>query len=70
MRYLVYLEARNFYRIEREDKSGTGYVDFIFYPEKKDDDCIILELKVDHTVDEAIKQIKDRNYALNIQKLN
>ncbi len=29
---LVYLEARDLYRIEREDKAGTGYVDFIFYP--------------------------------------
>ena len=27
---LVYLSARNKYRIEREDKAGKGYVDFIF----------------------------------------
>ena len=27
---LVYLEARDFYQIEREDKAGIGYVDFIF----------------------------------------
>ena len=32
---LVYLEARDFYRIEREDRAGIGYVDFIFYPMKK-----------------------------------
>lgn len=32
---LVYLEARDFYQIEREDKAGIGYVDFIFYPMKK-----------------------------------
>ena len=61
---LVYLEARDTYRIEREDKAGIGYVDFIFYPYRKDDDCIILELKVDHTALEAIRQIKDRKYAL------
>lgn len=64
---LVYLEARDRYRIEREDKAGTGYVDFIFYPLKKDDDCIILELKVDHTAEEAIQQIKDRQYALKFR---
>lgn len=27
-------------------------------------DGIILELKVDHTVDEALRQIKDKKYAL------
>lgn len=65
---LVYLSARDTYRVEREDKSGKGYVDFIFYPEKdKDADCIILELKVDHTPDEAIQQIKDKKYALRFK---
>lgn len=61
---LVYLQARDSYRIEREDKAGVGYVDFIFYPIVKSDDCIIIELKVNHTADEAIQQIKDRQYAL------
>ena len=65
---LVYLAARDHYRVEREARSGIGYVDFIFYPLKKSDDCIILELKVDHTPEEAIQQIKDRKYALNFQK--
>lgn len=51
--------------MEREDKAGKGYVDFIFYPEKdRKADCIILELKVDGTPEEAIQQIRDRNYAL------
>lgn len=27
---LVYLAARDSYRVEREDKAGTGYVDFFF----------------------------------------
>lgn len=53
---LVYLAARDSYRVEREDKAGTGYVDFIFYPYDTTADCIILELKVDHTPDEAIAQ--------------
>lgn len=64
---LVYLSARDNYRVEREDKSGTGYVDFIFYPLKRSDDCIILELKVDHTPEEAIQQIKDKKYFLRFQ---
>ena len=61
---LVYLTARDTYRVEREDKAGEGYVDFIFYPERKDMAAILLELKIDHTPEEAIQQIKDRNYAL------
>ncbi len=64
---LVYLEARDFYRIEREDRAGIGYVDFIFYPMKKTDDCIILELKVDKTAEEAVQQIKTCQYALKFQ---
>ena len=61
---LVYLAARDSYRVEREDKAGKGYVDFIFYPYDTTADCIILELKVDHTPDEAIAQIIDKKYAL------
>jgi hypothetical protein len=65
---LVYLSARDTYRVEREDKAGKGYVDFIFYPEvNKGADAIILELKVDSSADEALKQIKDRNYALKFE---
>lgn len=64
---LIYLAARDRYRIEREDKAGVGYVDFIFYPFKKNDDCIILELKVDDTVEAAIEQIKERGYALRFK---
>ncbi len=65
---LVYLAARDFYRIEREDKAGIGYVDFIFYPEiDYGADGIILELKVGHTAEEALAQIKDRKYALKFE---
>lgn len=61
----VYLQAREYYDIRLEDRSGTGYVDYIFYPYKKEDDGIILELKVDDTAENAVRQIKDRKYALN-----
>lgn len=62
---LVYLSARDTYRVEREDKAGIGYVDFIFYPWMNPSaDCIILELKVDHTPEEAVRQIKEKRYAL------
>ena len=61
---LIYLLARDRYRVEREDKAGEGYVDFIFYPEMGNEDALILELKVDSTPKEAIRQIIDKKYAL------
>lgn len=65
---LLYLYARDFYRIEREDKAGVGYVDFIFYPELDTAaDCIILELKVNQKPEEAIYQIKEKQYALKFE---
>lgn len=64
---LVYLAARDKYRIEREDKAGKGYVDFIFYPWKLQDTCLILELKVDRSPEDAICQIKEKQYALRFQ---
>ncbi len=64
---LIYLAARDFYRVEREEKAGIGYVDFIFYPYDKTADCIILELKVDHTPEEAIEQIVEKKYAMRFE---
>ncbi|MCD7883712.1 MAG: ATP-binding protein [Lachnospiraceae bacterium] len=64
---LVYLAARDIYYVERENKAGEGYTDFIFYPERPGDDGIILELKVDDTPEAAIQQIKDRNYVVKFK---
>ena len=64
---LVYLSARNKYQIEREDKAGKGYVDFIFYPWNVSEPCIILELKVDSSPEEAIQQIRDKDYILRFR---
>ena len=61
---LVYLAARDRYRVEREEKAGLGYVDFIFYPYDKTADCLILELKVDATPEKAIQQIIEKKYAM------
>lgn len=32
---LAYLAARDMYRVEREEKSGKGFADFIFHPRRK-----------------------------------
>ena len=59
---LCYLHARNYYDITREDKSGKGYVDYLFIPKKKGYPAIVLELKFDKSAQEAINQIKKKNY--------
>lgn len=64
---LIYLSARNEYRIEREDRSGKGFADFLFYPNSLLRDCIILELKVDHSPDAAINQIIEKKYELKFK---
>lgn len=42
-------------------------VDFIFYPERRSADAVILELKVDDTPEAAVRQIKDKGYALRFK---
>ncbi len=65
---LAYLSARNKYRIEREEKSGKGYADFIFYPRRTDLPGIILELKADSTPTTAIAQIKQKEYHQKLKR--
>lgn len=64
---LCYLAARDEYRIEREAKSGKGYCDYLFLPKKSEKPAIIIELKVDDTPENAILQIRLRNYIQKIE---
>jgi hypothetical protein len=65
---LCYLYARKDYRIEWEEKSGKGYCDYLFYPKKSGKPAILLELKVDHTAEDAIAQIKEKKYMEKVEK--
>lgn len=65
---LAYLSARNKYRVEREEKSGKGFADFIFHPMRKNLPGIILELKANDTPKAAIEQIKNREYCEKLRK--
>ena len=67
---LAYLSARDTYRIEREEKCGKGFVDFAFHPRRKNDTAFILELKKDDTPENAIKQIKNKEYTQKFIKEN
>ncbi|MCH4287080.1 MULTISPECIES: AAA family ATPase [Erysipelotrichaceae] len=64
---LCYLYARNYYDVTREDKSGKGYVDYLFTPKKKGYPAIILELKYNKCAEEAIDQIKKKNYVERVK---
>ena len=64
---LVYLSARTKYKIVREMPAGIGFADFIFYPNNKSKPAFIIELKKDATADEALKQIKEKRYALALK---
>lgn len=59
---LCYLYARKDFWIKREEKSGKGYCDYLFYPKKGGKPAIILELKADDSAENAIMQIKRKNY--------
>lgn len=67
---LAYLHARNYYKIEREEKSGKGYADFMFHPRKNGEIAFILELKMNESVDNAIRQIQEKEYAKKFIKEN
>ena len=57
-----YLAALDKYRITRESKAGKGYADFLFEPLKKSDTAIILELKYNHSAEDALRCIHERGY--------
>lgn len=50
------------YDWEVEVKAGSGKADMVLTPINPNNDLIIIELKVDATPEQAIAQIKDRNY--------
>lgn len=66
---LCYLYARNLYKIEREAKSGKGYCDYLFLPKKPGMPAIILELKMGHSCEEALTQIKEKNYMQRVENV-
>ncbi len=65
---LAYLSARNKYNVEREEKSGKGFADFIFYPKRRNLPGIIIELKADSSPEAAIFQIKNKEYSEKLRK--
>jgi len=65
---LCYLYARKDYQIDREAQTGAGYCDYLFTPKKTGKPAIVLELKAGKSAEEAIQQIKNRDYAAKVRK--
>ena len=61
---LAYYTYKDEYLQLEEAGGGTGYADIVYIPRKYSDmPLLIIELKKDDTPENAIKQIRDRNYA-------
>lgn len=64
---LAYLAARDYYTVTREEKRGKGYCDYLFIPNRKSRAAIILELKYGKSAEEALEQIKNKNYVQRLE---
>ena len=61
---LAYYTYRDEYLQLEEVGGGTGYADIVYIPRKYSDmPLLIIELKKDDTPENAIKQIREKNYA-------
>lgn len=60
---LAYYSAKNSYEIFREFPSGKGFADLTFIPRRGVDfPAMVIELKYNNSADNAIEQIKEKNY--------
>ena len=66
--HLAYYYARSYYTIVNELPAGKGFADCAFIPYKPDVPAIIIELKKDDSVENAIDQIKERKYPEALEK--
>ena len=67
---LAFFTYRDHYIKLEELPSGTGYVDMAYIPKKYDPSpALIIELKAGGTPEEAIEQIRSRNYASSVESL-
>ncbi len=60
--YMSYYHAKEFYSIRKEDSSTLGRADITFTPRDNTHVPLVIELKADKPVEEAINQIKEKDY--------
>ena len=66
---IAYFFARNDYVIHRELASGKGFADLVFLPRKNvEKPALVVELKCGKSAEEAIEQIKNRDYISKVSQ--
>ncbi len=61
--YMSYYHAKEFYSIRKEDTSTLGRADITFTPRDNTHIPMIVELKADKPIEEAMSQIKEKDYS-------
>ena len=60
---LAYYSAQKNYTLHREMPAGKGFADIVFEPNRNCNlPALIVELKWGHSAEEAVKQIKKKDY--------
>ena len=65
--HLAYYAAVDYYRLEFEANAGKGLADCVMIPRRSGIPGIVIELKYDKSPEEAIQQIKHRNYVKKLE---
>jgi len=63
----AYFNAMTKYDIREEESNGKGDLEYSFYPRKKDETVIIIELKLNSSAENAINQIHKNNYYFGLK---
>lgn len=61
--HLAYYAAQDEYRLQFEEYAGKGIADCLMYPKRRGIPGIVLELKYNRSAQEAIAQIRQKQYA-------
>ena len=68
--HLAYYAAQDEYRLRFEEGAGKGIADCIMLPRKRGIPGIVLELKYNRSAEEAIAQIRQKNYAQEVRQFS
>lgn len=63
---LAYYAAQDEYRLRFEEGTGKGIADCLMLPKRRGIPGIVLELKYNRSAEEAVAQIRQKNYAQEV----
>ena len=67
--HLAYYAALDYYSLQFEATAGKGVADCLMFPRKSGIPGIVIELKYNKSAQEALTQIKERNYAKRLETI-